>query len=465
MEEFVVEENQSRIAIWDITSRCNLRCSHCYNQERYWEKADEYKDLSDLEIKIIIDKLCDLNFTRVHLLGGEPLMAKHLEHIITYAKKKKLEVTMVTNGTLLDRNRYIKLVDLGVSIINVSIDGTNSLDNDSIRGEGSFESVYQNLVQIADYRRKNPKYKSTILQLSFTLTKTNLLNSNNIISFANSLDMDGVTISYLSNEGKARDNYDTFSVDQEEKFSFLDNVVEDYKKVSKIKLYIDARGWLSEYIYKKHSIKIKADEVGCKGGDGQFYILADGTMLPCSPAGTSMGKCLDDVLPANSNYPNLIEDSLIEIENSNRLICFYNYSRDKKTYSNIYPCNQCKYECFACPLLYHDNKIVEECVLAKKKIAEIDSAFSKQKFIKKDHIRVKTNEEKIELLDFISHNRYVVEGVGILVWNNINGSNTLEDISKQICRVCNEDIDYSVVLEDVLQFVYDLRALGFVKCN
>ena len=26
-----------RIAIIDITSKCNLRCTHCYNQERYWE--------------------------------------------------------------------------------------------------------------------------------------------------------------------------------------------------------------------------------------------------------------------------------------------------------------------------------------------------------------------------------------------------------------------------------------------
>lgn len=27
-----------RIALWDITSQCNLRCKHCYNEERYWGK-------------------------------------------------------------------------------------------------------------------------------------------------------------------------------------------------------------------------------------------------------------------------------------------------------------------------------------------------------------------------------------------------------------------------------------------
>lgn len=106
-----------------------------------------------------------------------------------------------------------------------------------------------------------------------------------------------------------------------------------------------------------------------------------------------MGKCLDAILPENLRYPNLISDSLAEIENSKHLICFYNYSRDIKTYNSIYPCNQCKYKCFACPLLYHDNKVVEECVLANKKISELDKEFLTYKFVKKESIRIKKSDE------------------------------------------------------------------------
>lgn len=57
---------------------------------------------------------------------------------------------------------------------------------------------------------------------------------------------------------------------------------------------------MCEYIYKKHGVELVTDNLGCKGGDKQFYILADGQLLPCSPAGTSIGKGLKGIIPSTS---------------------------------------------------------------------------------------------------------------------------------------------------------------------
>lgn len=456
-----MKEEKQRIAIWDITSKCNLKCHHCYNQERYWEDASRYPELSRRDIETIIDKLTLLNFTRLHLLGGEPLMAKNLQYIVTYAKKNNLDVTMVTNGTLLTKKLYIDLFNWGVQAINISIDGTTSIENDAIRGEGSFDTVKKNLEDIFCYR-KNVSYDMCPIQLSFTLTKCNLNQPIGLVSFAHSLGMQGVTLSYLSNEGKARDNYKNLQVSQEEKFQFIDKTIDDFKKFDDIALYIDARCYLSEYVYKKHGVCIEADVEGCKGGDGQFYILADGTLLPCSPAGTSMGQCLKNILPENESYPNLIRDTIETIISSKSLICFYNYTRDNTTYKETSPCNECHYSCHACPLLYNKQHIVEECLFARKKILQLDQEMLQTRFTKSKNVRFCMVGNVCEILDFKSQDKLLLEGIGLEIWNLLDGKITLEDICKLIFDKFSETVSYKEIQKDILEYIYSLKEKNLI---
>lgn len=220
-----------RIGIWDVTSKCNLRCAHCYNQERYWEKADNYSELTTEEIKVILDKLAALSFTRVHLLGGEPLMAKNLNYLISYARKLNIEVTMVTNGTLLDENMFVNLCNLGVTSISFSIDGTTALENDKIRGNGSFDKVVSNIDNANKLRKENNI--DIKLYLSFTLTRDNLNNASYLLDFADMHGIDSVSVSYLSKEGSARNDFMNLDVSLEEKFEFIDRLIDKRKKKQK----------------------------------------------------------------------------------------------------------------------------------------------------------------------------------------------------------------------------------------
>ena len=377
-----------RIAIWDTTSRCNLKCKHCYNQERYWEKASLYPDLTQLQIKTIIEKIKKLGFTRLHLLGGEPLLSPNLMDFIRIGRQYHLDVTMVTNGTLLTARKMKELCLNGLSSISFSIDGTTAQSNDAIRGLGSFGKAIGNLKECiamrdelnSDLKKSNP----VRVVISFTLTKDNFETSTDLMSFARKIGVNAVNISYLSEEGEARNDYNNKALIEEEKFAFLDLLLEDAKHSKEVELHIDSRGCLAEYIYKRHGIKVDFSESSCAGGSEQFYILADGTLLPCSPLGTSMGELCNQKLLESSLPPNLLKNSVFEIENSEYLIEFYNYVHSYKTYENLVPCGDCKHNCTPCPLLYkRSNNKVLECIYAIQRIREVDRAVLSATIIKK----------------------------------------------------------------------------------
>lgn len=452
----------SRVAIWDITSECNLKCSHCYNQERYWEKSSSYKKLSKNDLKIIIDKLVKLSFTRLHLLGGEPLLATNLNFIIQYAKSKGLDVTLVTNGTLLTEKVIEELCKLEVSLLSISIDGTNREDNDSVRGDGIFDTVVKNVKRGIEIR--NQLDSNMLMVMSFTLTSRNIFNSANIVDFALQLGFDEINISYLSNEGNARNSYANFNISENEKFDFIDKVMKNFEEITDrhIGLHIDSRSYLSEYIYKKFGIEMEGDSFGCRGGDEQFYVLADSTLLPCSPAGTSIGDFTKKILPNKGTYPNLLTDTIDNIKNSPDLISFYNFTHNCSTYNNIYPCNDCKYTCRACPLLYNYNKTVDECIVAKHRINELDNTNIKTIFNKLETLRLSSWQNRVDILTFDNQNHYILEDISARIWDGIDGLKTFENIINSIYEDYKEQVEYKVFISDALDLLYELKSLKLI---
>ncbi len=85
---------------WYITELCNLRCKHCY--------LSEYKAHSNL--KLIFEFLNFFHQKGVigySLLGGEPLLRKDLELIVTKICEYKQSVNISTNGILATKARCI----------------------------------------------------------------------------------------------------------------------------------------------------------------------------------------------------------------------------------------------------------------------------------------------------------------------------------------------------------------------
>jgi MoaA/NifB/PqqE/SkfB family radical SAM enzyme len=98
-----------------VTRRCNLSCGYC----------SEYDDHSpevpyDL-LRARIDALHALRAANIALLGGEPLLHSRLEDVVAHAAKHA-QVSMTTNGFLLDRGKIERLGDAGLANLQISID-------------------------------------------------------------------------------------------------------------------------------------------------------------------------------------------------------------------------------------------------------------------------------------------------------------------------------------------------------
>lgn len=124
----------------NITSRCNLRCLHCYNGSGECSAGD----MGRAALLRAADALISLKSFNLCLCGGEPLCCPDLLPLLTHLRGRVPRISMVTNGFALDDNWAKLLVEHGVTAVQVSLDGAYAWQHDSLRGTaGSFERAIQ----------------------------------------------------------------------------------------------------------------------------------------------------------------------------------------------------------------------------------------------------------------------------------------------------------------------------------
>lgn len=126
----------------DITSACNLRCRHCY-QEPYLTNSISGIDLKTKEILDLLNQMQNLNVAKLVLSGGEPFLRPDLLSVIDYAFSKGIFLsTLFTNGTVTNSSIIDYLASYQFpTYIAVSLDGDNSKSHDFLRGQGSFQKT------------------------------------------------------------------------------------------------------------------------------------------------------------------------------------------------------------------------------------------------------------------------------------------------------------------------------------
>jgi MoaA/NifB/PqqE/SkfB family radical SAM enzyme len=98
----------------EVTKRCNARCDFC----DYWKEAPG-RELTDyVPVVRALDPLS------VSLTGGEPLLRKDLDQIITRLRKNFnfLHISLINNGSLLSFKRGLQLWNAGLDELSVSLD-------------------------------------------------------------------------------------------------------------------------------------------------------------------------------------------------------------------------------------------------------------------------------------------------------------------------------------------------------
>jgi uncharacterized protein len=137
------------------TEQCNFRCTYCYEDFSIGKMQPDI--VSGLK-QLITRRAPALERLKIAWFGGEPLAAKDIvytisEHAHTLAGEFNIDYTgsMTTNGFLLTLNTAKKLLAVGVTEFQISLDGAQE-EHDKTRrridGSGSFEHIWRNLIAL-----------------------------------------------------------------------------------------------------------------------------------------------------------------------------------------------------------------------------------------------------------------------------------------------------------------------------
>lgn len=124
----------------EVTRRCPLRCSHCYNSLPMDDAGARQGELSYKEHCRILDEIAEAGCLWLLFTGGEIFARKDFLDIYTYSKKKGLLVTLFTNGTLITPDIADHLAQWAPFSIEITLYGRTRKTYERITGvPGSFK--------------------------------------------------------------------------------------------------------------------------------------------------------------------------------------------------------------------------------------------------------------------------------------------------------------------------------------
>jgi len=127
-----------------LTDRCNLCCDHCWISPTFSRERQPGIPLEPL--KRAICEAIPLGLGSVKLTGGEPLLYRYIDQLLSFLAAQELSVIVETNGTLINGEviSLFKSCDMGQ--ISVSLDAATEEIHDEIRGvKGSFQRTLKGM--------------------------------------------------------------------------------------------------------------------------------------------------------------------------------------------------------------------------------------------------------------------------------------------------------------------------------
>lgn len=245
---------------WAVTHNCNLDCVHCFVAKDKKSRELGYSQITHLLDEIYREGCLVLTFT-----GGEPFIREDFLDIYTYAKKKGFLITILTNGTLLDKGSVDYLKKYPPLMIEITL---HSIKPDTFeritRVKESFNRCMEGIRLILD--RGLPL---TLKTVGLTINKEDILKTKEFIRSFVSVKYKFDSLVLPRHDG-SRDNL---------KFRLSPQDVVDIERKDREML----RQW-QDCIYGKDESDsfITPRPFRCGAGMNSFYINAYGSLRLCS---------------------------------------------------------------------------------------------------------------------------------------------------------------------------------------
>jgi MoaA/NifB/PqqE/SkfB family radical SAM enzyme len=152
------------------TSRCNLTCRTCIRNA--WEEPQ--RDMSAATWERLIRSLKALHSNPDVMFGGfgEPLLLPNIAGMVAQAKSVAGKVELITNGILLTEERSRELIDAGLDILWISLDGSTPESYSDVRMGAVLPQVIENIRRIAILRHETSRIPE--IGISFVAMRRNI---------------------------------------------------------------------------------------------------------------------------------------------------------------------------------------------------------------------------------------------------------------------------------------------------
>ena len=194
----------------EITNRCNLNCSTCYNRSGLNKIT---KEISVEQIDHILNLCSKYGASRFLFSGGEPSLQSQFHNLLKLIDSyPQFDFGFVTNGTVHDEVWIDFLNSHDNVTLQVSLDGANEESNRLTRGANNFEKAVEFVKKIHNSTQK-PLLKMVISQ-------KNLYCAEDFYHFAVSLGCIP-EFAFIYRSGNGSDDWDSKALSAQQKLSVL----------------------------------------------------------------------------------------------------------------------------------------------------------------------------------------------------------------------------------------------------
>jgi radical SAM protein with 4Fe4S-binding SPASM domain len=274
---------------WHITERCNWHCKHCYQEEDYIRKEVPFNRLIEIfkQYLRLIKCLGTIGYqrTRLSITGGEPLLREDfflfLERIYKY--NRYFFLSILSNGSLINKENARRLKALGVRAVQVSLEGKEQR-NDYIRGRGSFQKTINAIKILVE--------AGIMTSVSLTLTKQNISDISYLIDLCEKNGISGLGLRRLVAIGRGRSLKSNLlsPMDLKKIYSYIEQKQKELKrKNSRLSLI---RGCEEGIFSQQVNYPLNLNSCAVIEGRG-LVVLPNGDLIPCRRLPIKIGNIFE----------------------------------------------------------------------------------------------------------------------------------------------------------------------------
>ena len=251
-------KTEKKRVVWEVTHKCNYSCLHCCSKSGNKEEFEmPYEKMID-----VLNQLENIGVEEIYFSGGEPFTRTDMIGLLRETRERNILANVSTNGSFLTKEMTLKLREIDVNLIHISLDSHIESQFNKFRGGEYYKKTIEAI--------RNAKNAGLYVRVGAVIWKENVDELYEMILFLRELGVDEIVFNWLVKVGRLKDNND--------KSISLDRFNETIERVNKYK-----EEFKDDIIVSMHrSQKYTDDGTVCQAGEQILFILPNGKISPCS---------------------------------------------------------------------------------------------------------------------------------------------------------------------------------------